>query len=420
VRRAPLVVALLFLAASSFAANGFIGEGGGYKDPGTATEGIMVGDQTPPPDAAAPPTRAASATPTTPAPAAVIPAAAAVPPSASAASSSAAGSASPRIDAPNRSTAARPAAVARNASIPGEAKPSAGRQSLWNGLVQPLAMTASEAAGSDDPDAARANADRDYETHILGMKSAPARGALGSRPNRASSPSIEAASAPRGAGGKIFVSLALDPREAGSLRDAVAGLGAAAGFSADARFEAMPGPNGTVLYSGWIPADRLGQALSRPGVKSLRVETRARPSKPLETSAEFLVGLRVDDAAHAREGVDAGVSALTSAAGFHLTRVVGLETAPDGRSVAVVAGILPLSRLSRAMGLSEVAKIVPVGGEVPAPPAPAPEAGAGGVSGFANFAVQHGPWLIILTLLLLLPSLRAPARRVAAIFNPYR
>jgi hypothetical protein len=281
-------------------------------------------------------------------------------------------------------------------------------------------MTGAAAADSTDPDAARANADSDYETHILGMKGAPARGALGSTPASAAAASNASAASARASGGKLFVSLALDPREAGSLRDAVAGLGSSAGFSPDARFEATPGPNGTVLYSGWIPAGRLGDALARPGVKSLRVETLARPSNPRETSGEFLVGLRVDDAAHAREGVDAGVSALTSAAGFRLTRVIGLETAPDGRSVAVVAGLLPLSRLSRAMGLSEVAKIVPVGGDVPAPAAPVVPAGPGGVSGFVNFAISHGPWLIILTLLLLLPSLRAPARRVAAIFNPYR
>ncbi len=280
-------------------------------------------------------------------------------------------------------------------------------------------MTAAEAAASTDPDSARANADRDYETHILGMKSAPARPALGARPVSASAASIASAASARAAGGKVFVSLALDPREAGSLRDAVAGLGASSGFTADARFEAMPGPNGTVLYSGWLPSGRLGDALARPGVKSVRVETLPRPSNARETSGEFLVGLRLDDAARAREGVDAGVAALTSNADFRLTRVVGLETAPDGRTVAVVSGLLPLSKLSRAMGLYEVAKIVAVGGEVPAPAAPEPAPGAG-VSGFAKFAVERGPWLIILTLLLLLPSLRAPARRAAAVFSPYR
>ena len=409
-RRAPLAAALLFSAVSAFAKAGFVGEGGGFKAADPATEGAMVGQtgKVAAPAAAAPATDVPAAAPTP-----------GVSPSAPASPSSfpVARRASPGIDAPSRSIAARPAASERNASIPGEASP-AGRQSLWNGAVQPIAMTPAEAAAAD-PDSDRANADRDYETRILGMKSAPARAALGSSPASVSGPSIASAGSASAAGGKLFVSLALDPREAGSLRDAVAGLGASAGFSADARFEAMPGPNGTVLYSGWIPAGRLADALKRPGVKSLSVEPRARPANPHETSGEFLVGLRVDDAAHAREGVDAGVSALTAAAGFRLTRVVGLETAPDGRAVAVVAGILPLSRLSRAMGLSEVAKIVPVGG-VPAPAAPPVEAGAGGVSGFAKFAVERGPWLIILTLLLLLPSLRAPARRAVAIFNPYR
>jgi hypothetical protein len=402
----------------------FIGEGGGYKPSDKATDDYLVGDQPPPPKpglpAAAAPDRGlpAPAAPDRGLPAAAAPGAASLP----GVSPSASPSDSPRLDASGRS-AARPALGARSAPITGEAKAQtkpAGRQSLWNGLVQPLAMTGAAAAESSDPDAARANADRDYETHILGMKGASARAPLAPRSVSASAASIASAAAARAGGGKIFVSLALDPREAGSLRDAVAGLGAAAGFSADARFEAMPGPNGTVLYSGWIPAGRLGDAMARPGVKSLRVETRARPSNPRETSGEFLIGLRLEDAARAREGVDAGVSALAGAAGFRLTRVVGLETAPDGRAVAVVSGFLPLSRLSRAMGLSEVAKIIPVGGDVPAPIAPDALAGPGGVSGFAKFAVERGPWLIILTLLLLLPSLREPIRRAASVFNPYR
>jgi len=434
--RAPLAAAaLLFLASATIALAAdprepktmkasFIGEGGGYTPADRTTEGVLVGDQGAQPDAskpastgdaravpaAGPSAPASGFSPSEPAHAA---------PPAPATPSAPAVSASLRIDAPSRPSAARPAASGRNASVPEEAKKPAGRQSLWNGLMQPLAMTGSAAASASDPDTARAEADRDYETHILGMKPAPERAALGDvRP--ASIPANSAASvdAARADGGKVFVSLALDPREAGSLRDAVAGLGAAAGFSADARFEAMPGPNGTVLYSGWLPAGRLGDAMSRPGVKSVRIETRARPSNPRETSGEFLVGLRLDDPARAREAVDAGVGALSGAAGFHLTRVVGLETAPDGRAVAVISGDIPLSKLPRAMALSEVVKIIPLGGEVP-PPAPASPA-AGGLSGFAAFAVQRGPWLIILTLLLLLPSLRAPARRAASVFSPYR
>jgi len=431
--RAPLAAAL-FLAASAAIAlaadphepktmkASFIGEGGGYKPADQTTEGILVGDQgaasnderKAPPAGDVP--AAAAIGPGVPAAGVSSPQTAHAAPSAPAAPSV---SASPRIDAPSRPDAARPAASGRNASIPEGAKKPEGRQSLWNGLMQPLAMTGSAAASASDPDAARAEADRDYETHILGMKPGPDRPALAAKPAPAAAPSsVASVDAARADGGKVFVSLALDPREAGSLRDAVAGLGAAAGFSADARFEAMPGPNGTVLYSGWLPAGRLGDAMSRPGVKSVRIETRARPSNPRETGGEFLVGLRLDDPARAREAVDAGVGALQGAAEFHLTRVVGLETAPDGRTVAVVSGSLPLSKLPRAMALPEVVKIIPLGGEVP-PPVPA-EPAAGGLSGFAAFAVQRGPWLIILTLLLLLPSLREPARRAASVFSPYR
>jgi hypothetical protein len=293
---------------------------------------------------------------------------------------------------------------------------------LWNGLVRPLDLKGSDAASGDD-DSARAAADRDYETHILGQDAAPARPSLtqSAGPSAAPAGSAALAGAPGGSdGGKVFVSLELDPREAGSLRDAVAGLGASAGFAADSRFEMMAAPGGRALVSGWIPSGRLAQALAQPGVKRLSVETRARPSAPRETRGDFIIGLRVDDAARAREAAGLGVRALTSEAGFKLTRVIGVETAPDGRSVAVVAGTLPLARLAKALSLPSVAKILPSGGEPPAP-APAPEAPRPqGLLGFLRFSADRAGWLIVLTLLLALPSLRAPARRVAAVFSPYR
>jgi len=429
--RAPLLAAVaLVLSASAFAADpaepkmkaSFIGEGGGYKHPDPATDQYMQGGlgsgdvpAAPSPRPEPKPVPAAQA-PLPPAPSAPVAA------SPSPYSPAAPRPASPRTDAPSRSFAGRPPAAERNAPVPGDAKP-AGRSSLWNGLVQPIDMKGKPGAAETVDDAqARENADRDYETRILGMKNEPARPSLGSpSPSVPSSPPPSPAMIASSAGGnKVFVSLQLDPREAGSLRDAVAGLGASTGFAADARFEATAGPGGTVMFSGWIPASRLGDALLRPGVKSVRVETRARPSTPTRTSGDFLIGLRVDDAAHARAGVDAGVRAL-NASGFRLARVLGLETAPDGRSVAVVAGSLPLSSLSKAMSLTEVAKIMPAGGEPPAPAsggAAAPQ--APGLAGFMRFAASRGPWLIILTLLLALPSLRAPARRLAAVFNPYR
>lgn len=397
----------------------FIGENGGYKGSDPVTDQYLQGglgaapanplDATP----AATPAARPDATPAR--------APIAAPAAANAASSdSSLAPVSPRTDAPSRSSAARPAATERNISDREATRPAA-RPSLWNGLVKPLDMPSAQTQDSD-PESARAGSDGDYDSHILGAAPGTARPAL---KDSVASPSAPAgttalAGAAPANGGRVFVSLELDPREAGSLRDAVAGLSAASGFAADARFEAMPGPGGTAKISGWINSSRLADALSRPGVKRLSIEPVARPSTARPVGSPFFVGLRVADPARASEAVDAGVRSLGDAAGFRLTRVVGLETAPDGRAVAVLEGTLPLSRLSKALDLPEVAKILPVGFEPPTPPAPASSTPAPGARGFASFALQRGWWLIVLTLLLALPSLRAPARRAAAVFSPYR
>jgi hypothetical protein len=402
VNRAPWLAAALLAAVAASAAEpppappsqapaqpfqaNYIGEGGGAKASDPATDDYMVGDQKPGPGGASSSDQAAA-------------------------------------DAPADGAAARPAPARAAASEPDEAAPPAGARSLWNGLVQPL----DAAADADDADEARAGSDRDYEARILGIKSARPRPGLSaaSRRARASRASDAAAlSTARSGAGKVFVAVEINPGEAASLRDAVAALGPAAGFTADPRFDAMPGPGGNVMFSGWMPSSRLADALAQPGVKSLRVETRARSSTANGARAQFLIGLRLDDPARAREGVGADVRALSAATGFRLTKVMGIETAPDGRAVAVVSGLLPLSRLPEAMGLPMVAKISPVGGDVPEP-APAPSASpalaaGGGAARFAAFAISRSPLLIVLTLLLLLPSLREPAFRAAEVFSPYR
>lgn len=285
------------------------------------------------------------------------------------------------------------------------------RVSLWSGLVQPLDMPSAQ-AGSADADAASEAGRRDYESHILGQKGARAR----PRAEAASGAPKAAAATPPAGERRLFVSLELDQREAGSLRDAVAGLGASVGFSADSRFQPFPGPAGTSMISGWIPASRLGSAVSQPGVKRLRVETTPRPSPAREISGEFLVGLRLEDSSRAREAVEAGVRALASTAGFRLTRVVGLETAPDGRVVAVITGLVPLSRLSKVMARSEVIKLSPLDAS-PAAPAPRP---ASRSRRFARFVLERGLWLLLLTLAMALPVLRRVAGRALQVFVPYR
>jgi hypothetical protein len=70
------------------------------------------------------------------------------------------------------------------------------------------------------------------------------------------------------------------------------------------------------------------------------------------------------------------------------------------------------------MALPQVAKISPR--SAAAVPEPAAPASTPSLAGFGRFAVQHGLWLIVLTLLLALPSLRSALGRVSGIFNPYR
>ena len=303
-----------------------------------------------------------------------------------------------------------PVSAAAEAAAPAAAKaPALASSSLGYGKLRPLPATdASADSASDD-------ARRDYETKLLGAAEEPKRDALGAASPTAHGELAGAAAAPTE--GALFVSLELDPREAGSLRDAVAGLGAAASFRPDARFDPMPAGGGAFRVSGWIPASRLGDAISRPGVKRVSVEPGQRPSTAAAVEGEYLVGLRVADAAHPEESVTAGVKDLTAKAGFKLRRVLGVETAPDGASVAVVSGSIPVSRLSDAMGRPGVVKVAAAIMEFESAPESAPKSAA---SGFAKFVYDRGLWLALLTLVLLLPSLAGALKDGLAVFVPYR
>jgi len=383
------LAALLLLPAAARAADGgfktmSFGEGGGYKHPDPATQQYL--------DDAAQTAAGGVAAANPPAPSA--------PPLTPAAPSA------PAAPAPTPAAAAAPAPAASPARGP--------RRSLWNGAVRPLDAGAAAA----EPDAAREGAERDYETRVLGLR-APAR-----RPALADASSAAAAESAPGRAAlapvperRLFVSFEIDAREAGGLRDAVAGLGAA-GFAPDARFDAFSAPGGVARVSGWLPAANLADALKRPGVKSASVEAGTRPTISAGAASDFLIGLRVTDPARPGDDVAAGVSALVDAAGFRMKRVVGVETAPDGEPVALVEGRLALSRLSSALaapGVIQIAPLLPAAPEASA--AAAPERG---LKGFAKFSLERGLWLILLTLIVALPSMRSAAARVAAVFNPYR
>ncbi len=393
-----IVVAALLLAATAARPDGVklrsFGDGGGYTHPDPATQQFLDGDaQNPPPAAAAAATVSPVPTPSPAFAAAPVPNAPAAPAAPSAATSP-----------------SRPA----SAAVVGAPR----RESLWNGVVTPLAVA--PGLTSDDPDTARAAADSDYSARVFGQAPVlhgPRVVGPGAAPAPAANSALSAAPGVKPAEGRLFVSLVIDPREAGTLRDAVAGLGAAAGFAADNRFEPTSGADGMERITGWIPVSRLGAALQRPGVRSVRVDP-VRLAPAAEATARFLVGLRVTDPGRAAAEVETELRDMASSAGFRATRVVGLETAPDGSAVALVEGRLALARLAQVLDRDDVARIEPL---LPAPaPVPARTAVPGSLAGFARFASERGLWLILVTLLLALPSLRSGVGRLSAIFNPYR
>lgn len=398
--RKPLLVLLLATASTAFAAGGPFSTkqfGPGYTHPNAeAGDYLENGHKVPEPK---------QPTATAPDSARPLPTAPVAAPA-------------PRVTpkAPVSAAPARQAPVIKEKAAPAKAeatKPAAA-PSLWNGLVRPMngAQPAAAPAASGD-ESATADGAAQYD----GSAAAPALTMPGAAQQLPASPALDTA-AP--AHDSLFVSIEVDPGEAGTLRDAVAGLGAT-GFSADPRFEARQGPGRASIITGWLPAARLGDAVIHPGVKKVSIETSSRPApREAEVEGDFLLGLRVPDASKPEESIAPALGELAKDAGLKNARVLGLETAPDGRAVAVVSARLPLSRLSRALGRADVIKLVPAPAQIPlveSPrPAPAPSA-----SGFARFMARRGLWLVLLTVALafLMPATRSVASKGVEALNPY-
>lgn len=275
-----------------------------------------------------------------------------------------------------------------------------------------------EAEGSMD--SASDDARRDYEARLFGAAPAPRRAELADptfKPSNETSPAAPDLSVPTGEG-MLFVSLELDPQEAGTLRDAVAGLGTAAAFRPDARFQPMPGAAGAVRISGWLPASRLGDAIARPGVKRVEVERGSRPAGDSRLTASYQLTLRVADASRPDESIAENVREVSAATGFVLERVLGVEKSAAGHSTALVSGTMPVSQLSRAMGLSGVVNIVSA--SPASTPEPAPAEKTAKKEGFLKFVMGRGLWLVLLTVLLALPAAGEVLRKGLAVFVPYR
>ena len=270
--------------------------------------------------------------------------------------------------------------------------------------------SAATVTGGDD--AASDDARRDYEARLFGAAPGPSRSGLADSPRPA--PAQPGLGESVGEG-MLFVSLELEPQEAGALRDAVAGLGSAAAFRPDPRFQPLPGEGGSVRISGWLPASRLGDAISRPGVRRVAVERGSRPAADTRTSGSYLVKVRVSDAAHPEESIADSVRDL-AAAGFKLDRVLGVSTFPGDGPTALVSGTMPVSQLARALGLPGVIEISPAYSEA-VPGVPADDVRK---EGFLKYVMARSLWLVLLTALLALPVIGDAVKKGLAVFVPYR
>ena len=330
-----------------------------------------------------------------------------------------------------RPSSSRPQAAARTRSVAAPDRPAAGgdrrRYSLWDGLVSPMELPSHKINNVSDDEAA-SMVRQDYDTHILSQRNAVPANAMVSAPPSAAMPAAvmpaaaaPAAPAPAAAGSDVFVALNLDLKNNPdtTLKDAVADLGRTAGFRQDMRFEPAAigaGPDQVALW-GWMPPNRLGEALKVPSVARLEVNSEARRSSPA-TTTDMLMGVRVPRGV-ALADVLKRLEADLAVSGLRVKRSIGTQTAPGtGETVLVVEASVPINALSRLMGHPKVVKMVsaPQASTEPARPQDA----AARIAGFGGYVASHAPILLVLTLLMLLPWVGAGLTTAARVFVPYR
>ncbi|MEK7389756.1 MAG: hypothetical protein AAB036_08655, partial [Elusimicrobiota bacterium] len=286
---------------------------------------------------------------------------------------------------------------------------------------------AAVASGENDEsmDSINEGARHDYELRLFGDTQQRRRPALGEPVIRLGTEDHATLfSSPQG---NLFVSLDIDPGPAGSLRDAVAGLSAAASFHPDDRFQPVLAGGNAVRLTGWLPSSRLGDVFALAGVRRVTVEGGSRRAVSSEVAGDFVLAIRVPDPASAGESVAAVAGDLERDYGFVVAdeRRSGaglkIETASDGSRFARVVGRLRLDSLSRVMGHPDVLRIDAALDEFEAK-----NTGLEGVPfsrramGFARFVMERGLWLVLITLLLILPSVTEAVKKGLYIFVPCR
>lgn len=208
--------------------------------------------------------------------------------------------------------------------------------------------------------------------------------------------------------GEVFVAIDLEHKPD---RDAVADLGRAVGFRPDARFAPLKRGSGEAWVWGWMKPSRVAEAFRVPGVNRLQVEHSARVPAPSETTTRMAVQLRLGEGD--AQSVAASVESDLKDAGVRF-----LALGEPGEGMVTVQAEAPVRALSRLLGHP---RILSLGERPSAPAAPAVvEASAGPSSDFVDYAARKAPWLLLITLLLLLPPVARGAMRLVEVFVPYR
>ncbi len=284
---------------------------------------------------------------------------------------------------------------------------------LWGSMGKPLKVTSARVEQTSAEEAAPA-AGSEFEARVLGADKSYHPQAAAPQPR----PPFQAIVPP--AAGQLFVAVDLNLPPQTELKDAVASFSRLTGFVADPRFAAASGTADASRASlrGWLPTDRLAQAIQAPGV--VRIEVDHGGPRPLGADAartSIVVGLRIPPDGNAADAFKRVIAELSGSADFKWTRTIGFQTLPDSRDVAlVIVGEAPVTRIPRLLAHPDVLKIAPAPSAAEQPrPAKTEEAWPG----FLTYARRRAPLLLTFTALFLLPQVGEWTMRLLRSFVPY-
>lgn len=301
--------------------------------------------------------------------------------------------------------------------------------SLWAGLSTPLLLPSAKVQ-KVSPASAKTLGRTDYESHILGRRSSakggrttgPVDGVSGAGSLRPAAASIgdiggtpdrgktlwsgPARGGDPGADGRgMFVSVEVDVSDTpGVFRDALAEVTRETGLRMDDRFPPVfmnPGKT-AVLVRGWLKAERISDALASPRVARLESpRSSGRPKLRTQAVSDLLLGLRIPPQSSPSAALKAALDRLSADTGFTHKETIGYQRVPGtSEMVLIVAGRVPVAKMSRLMADPAVVKIVPSPREEAAS-RPVKKRPPLTIRRFVSFVVNRHPGLLIVSLALL-------------------